>query len=133
MVFRAICLGCGIMIVAVVSWFNFGQPRPAPSDYSQPVSAADTCGATGNGCSARPTQARTFSKEEFDTHVFQKTKAQIRAEFGSPDTTNDAQDEWVYFHLPVIDTDAGIQMKTVVITFDGEPAPDDAVALVRYP
>lgn len=62
-----------------------------------------------------PSPAQKWTKTEFIQLVAGKTKAQIRAEFGSPDSVQGS--EWLYFHLPVYDKDAGAQVGTTDITF----------------
>lgn len=73
-----------------------------------------------------------WTKSEFDSEAFGKSKAQIRAEFGKPDNVDDGTDTWYYWHLPVFDEAAGIQVHNTSITFEGLGGVDDRVAKVRY-
>lgn len=76
--------------------------------------------------------ARQFTKAEFSNYAYNRTKAQIRSEFGSPDVVQDYDDSWVYMNLAVFDAAAGTRAQTVTIQFTGLPAPDDVVAAVTY-
>jgi hypothetical protein len=58
-------------------------------------------------------------------------KADIRAEFGSPDAVYDSDDSWLYSHANVYDADAGISAMAR-IQFSGLPAPYDTVVSVHF-
>ena len=79
--------------------------------------------------------ARTFTKKEFDQYAFNRTKAQIREEFGPPDGIHDDIDEWLYIpsnkSLIVMDPDAGEQV-SVSIRFLGLDGSADTVVSVHY-
>ena len=77
--------------------------------------------------------APQFTKASFQTEVYGKTKEQIRAEFGKPDNVDDGSDSWYYWHLPVYDETAGIQVNNTKIKFEGIAGPGDMVAQVSYP
>jgi hypothetical protein len=72
-----------------------------------------------------------FTKSEFEAEVLNKTKSEVRAEFGSPDNVYDNDDSWSYNNLPIYDADAGTHA-VVFIQFDGINDKTDAVAVVRY-
>lgn len=72
-----------------------------------------------------------YTKAEFETHVLNKTKAEIRSEFGPPLLVHDDLDEWFYGNLPVYDADAGIQVG-VSIRFAGLADGSDFVVGARY-
>ena len=82
-----------------------------------------------------PASTRTFTKKEFDNYAFNRTKEQIREEFGPPDGIHDDIDEWLYIstnqNLTVMDPDAGKQV-SVSIRFIGVDGPADTVASVNY-
>ena len=125
---QELLIGAAIVSVslALLGVFTLASPPPpaAPAEqtpYPHPDADADS------------PAARTFTKTEFDDYVYSRTKTQIRDEFGSPDTVDDDSDSWYYWHLPVYDRDAGIQVHTVVIRFSGIDGPTDFVASVRYP
>ena len=84
-------------------------------------------GATGHAV-----DARRFTKTEFSNYAFNRTKAQIRAEFGSPDVVQDGTDSWTYTSLAVFDADAGTRAQIVTIQFAGLSGPDDFVADVSF-
>jgi hypothetical protein len=56
-----------------------------------------------------------WTRDEFGAHVHGKTKAQIRAEFGSPDSSDG--DKWEHDHLDILDVDAGTHAHTAIIRF----------------
>lgn len=61
-------------------------------------------------------EVRQYTKEEFEKEVLGKTKAEVRAEFGSPQEVFSSA-EWYYFRPPVFDADAGTRAESVVIKF----------------
>jgi hypothetical protein len=96
----------------------------ACGDQSAPAEVADT-----------PPPARTFTPQEFRTYAYMRTKAQIRAEFGSPDFVFEPDDSWSYFagnsRLIVVDPDAGRKV-SANIQFEGIPGPQDPALQVTY-
>jgi outer membrane protein assembly factor BamE (lipoprotein component of BamABCDE complex) len=74
---------------------------------------------------SQPTQR--YTKDDFEELVLGKTKAEVRAQFGSPNHVS-GSDEWDYLHLPVYDKDAGTEVGTTTIQF-GLP---DTLALQLY-
>lgn len=97
-----------------------------PATSNQP-STAGYEGAAGNAV-----DAKRFTKAEFSNYAYNRTKSQIRAEFGSPDAVHDATDSWMYTSLPVYDADAGTRVSVVTIQFAGLSGPDDSVADVTF-
>ncbi len=91
-------------------------------------------GACDQGYTPRPDPPKPqFTKAEFSSHVYGKTKAEVRQEFGAPTAVNDKTDSWYYEDraLNVYDADAGIRT-LVWIRFSGAPSPDDTVVDVSY-
>jgi hypothetical protein len=76
--------------------------------------------------------ARHFTKAEFDREVRGKTKEQIRDEFGSPGTVHDDSDEWVYYDVPVYDASAGTKVAFSSIRFEGIDGADDRAVDVSF-
>jgi hypothetical protein len=92
-------------------------------------------GTEGRASSAVSTPAaRTFTPDQFSSYAINRTKAQIRAEFGAPDQVEEGQNEWFYdsanTNLIVRDPDAAKQVY-VAIDF-GVDRPDDQVSGVTY-
>ncbi|MBX9802938.1 MAG: hypothetical protein K2Y04_09265 [Caulobacteraceae bacterium] len=109
------------------------QP-PTTATATQPQRVEDLPGfkAGYEGAAGHAIDARRFTKTEFSNYAFNRTKAQIRAEFGSPDVVQDSTDSWMYTSLAVFDADAGTRAQVVTIQFTGLPSPDDVVADVRF-
>lgn len=105
---------------------------PATGDPEEIAAAAAAADAAASAAAeAAGSASHQFTKAEFDRHVFGKTKAEIRTEFGAPLTVHDADDEWFYPSLAVYDADAGIQV-AVTVRFVGIEGPNDTVAGVRF-
>ena len=104
--------------------------------------AAVSVGGARTGMTANPaavTATRTFTLKEFDAYARQRTKAQIREEFGSPDSVTESRDEWYYSsrseRLVVVDPNAGIQVAVNIVftgPMTGEDGARDAVLTVEY-
>jgi outer membrane protein assembly factor BamE (lipoprotein component of BamABCDE complex) len=96
------------------------QASPA-SDF-----AAETPQATGGRAACQ------FTKTDLDKEVTGKTKAQIRAEFGSPLVVHEDDDSW-YFgdRIAVCDAEAGTAVHAS-IRFGGLAGPDDPVVDIGY-
>lgn len=112
-----IFFGATIIIgVIVVSVSQMAPPSPDAYTTSEP---SDT-----------PAR-RQFTKAEFSREVLDKTKAEIRAEFGSPDRVDEGPDAWVYVTLPIFDEAAGTKMGAE-IRFAGLEDDKDFVADVHF-
>lgn len=84
------------------------------------------------GASSAEPARRRFTKTEFSNYVYGKTKAQLRAEFGSPMSVDDSTDSWTYGpNIQVYDDQAG-SSTMVKIRFIGLEGPDDEAVSVRY-
>jgi outer membrane protein assembly factor BamE (lipoprotein component of BamABCDE complex) len=99
------------------------EPESAP-DAAQP--AADAAAS-----SEAATVQRHFTKQEFDRYASNRTKDQIRAEFGTPMSVHDDLDTWVYSNLPIYDAEAGTR-EMVSIRFAGVDGPQDFVVDTSY-
>ncbi len=81
------------------------------------------------------TAPRYFTKSSFEQYVLNKTKSELRAEFGPPDSVDEAHDRWYYLPfnktLYVTDPDAGVRVGPL-IAFFGVKGPSDAVVDVRF-
>lgn len=115
-----------ILVVVVVAYGI--TPR---SDVVEPAQAAPTTADSAPLEAAPQDVQKRFTKEDFDKYAYGRTKAQIRDEFGKPDTVEDSDDSWYYWHLPVYDATAGTH-PTVILRFVGENGPNDSVVQVRY-
>jgi protein-disulfide isomerase len=81
---------------------------------------------------AAPVAVQTrYTKEQFAAHVVNLTKAQVSAEFGSPQQVHDSNDTWFYASPPVYDAQAGTQT-SAWIRFAGIDGSDDFVADVKF-
>jgi hypothetical protein len=67
----------------------------------------------------RATMPTKFSKASFSDFAFMKTKDDIRATLGKPDSVVELSNvvEWQYGSLPVYDEDAGIKVAAVGVMF----------------
>jgi hypothetical protein len=77
-----------------------------------------------------------FTVDGFDRYAYNRSKAQIRAEFGSPDSVDESDDSWFYSSvnpsLAVTDPSAGTRV-LVDIRFVGfGDAQSDTVASVSH-
>ncbi len=101
------------------------------------------CDQAGGGTTTKPDSAvvteapaRQFTTKQFDNYAFDKTKAQIRSEFGPPDTVIESTDTWYYssinHQLVISDADAGTRVD-VWVHFSGmDGADNDRVAEVKF-
>jgi len=107
---------------------------PSSGLQSEPERIEDSPGFRAGymATNGHPPEAQRFTKAEFDNHVFGRTKAEIRAEFGPPAYVQDYNDSWVYNDLAVFDAAAGTRAISVTVQFTGAPAPDDVVAQVTF-
>jgi hypothetical protein len=111
--------------------------QAAVADAEAAASAAEAAASAAGFETAAPPAVRQFTPKEFEAYASQRTKAQIRAEFGKPDGISAVYpDTWTYsiFNptLVVTDPDAGVRM-TVNVQFSGAAdAAQDAVISVRY-
>ena len=84
----------------------------------------------GTPASSEP--ARQWSKSEFDSYIANRTKAQVRDEFGPPDSVDDYDDSWTYWSIPVYDAEAGVKVHTTIIRFAGLAGSSDFAVGARY-
>jgi outer membrane protein assembly factor BamE (lipoprotein component of BamABCDE complex) len=123
----SICVG----VAAVAGIAIFGQshnsaPTQTDEEARQEVLA-------NRGMSDSNNLVRHFTKAELDSAVFGKTKAEVRQMLGKPDNVDDGADAWYYWHLPVYDETAGIQVNNTKIRFEGIAGDQDTAAEVSYP
>lgn len=97
------------------------QVSYTPDQIEAPNSAPDGSASPGR-----------WSKSEFDKYVANKTKAQVRDEFGPPDSIDDVDDSWTYWSIPVYDAEAGVKVHTTIIRFAGMEGGSDFAVGARY-
>ena len=68
---------------------------------------------------------------QFNQIARDKTRAQIRGQYGPPDEVTDYGDSWLYYNLHVYDDDL-VNHLTVRIRFAGIDGPADFVAVVEF-
>jgi hypothetical protein len=73
-----------------------------------------------------------WTKAGFDKYIQDKTKSEIRDEFGKPDAVYDDTDSWHYHDIDVQDPDAGTWVSGLTIRFAGIDGPKDFVVDARY-
>ena len=113
----------GVVVVGVAGWAYFGDGSQTP-EYTPPRASETTTAPIPTG--------RRWTTDEFTPHVYGKTKAQIRAEFGSPDNVISSVNTWYYWHLNVVDSRAEIVVHSTNIRFSNLGGDDDAVNDVDY-
>lgn len=122
----------GVLMVLGLTTCYGAQSTTTPQTEQQRVQDLPRFKAGYEVAAGHSMDAKRFTKAEFSNHVYNRTKAQIRAEFGSPDLVQEYSDSWVYTRLAVFDADAGTRAQTVTVQFTGLPSPDDVVADVRF-
>jgi hypothetical protein len=103
----------------------------AASDASAAAESAAEAASAAATAAAAASSERRFTKVEFDNYAYNRTKAQIRAQFGPPLVVHDESDTWFYSSIQVFDPEAGTQAG-VNIQFAGMPGSDDFVVSVSY-
>ena len=108
---------------------------PAYSDgNARAIGAAVEASRVADAASQPPSASlhrSRYTKAEFNNYAYGMTKAQIRAEFGSPLVVHDDGSRWYFPNLPVYDADAGIQVP-VTLGFMRIGGLEDEVATVEY-
>jgi hypothetical protein len=129
----------GIIDLIGVTFFAalFGIPFLMNSLETKPVDPGSTSDAQSTSSDAGEAEsnnapAKRWSKSEFDKYIANRTKAQVRDEFGPPNSVDDDSDSWYYWHLPIYDTDASIQVRTTIIRFVGTTGSDDFAVGAKY-
>lgn len=115
-----------VLAIAIFDQSHDSAPTQTDEEARQEVLAS-------RGMSDSNNLVGHFTKAEFDNAVFGKTKAELRQMLGKPDNVDDGADAWYYWHLPVYDENAGVQVDNTKIRFDGIAGDQDTAAEVTYP
>lgn len=120
--------GSAVAIAATVfAGYAIFHPDPSSSAALVDPPAAAAAAAAADAAAAQ----RQFTKQSFDRYVYNRTKEQIRAEFGTPMSVHDDSDTWVYSNLPIFDAEAGTR-EMVSIRFAGIEGAQDFVVETSY-
>jgi len=119
-------------VVVGLAKYSLEQTQDSSISDSQNDSTTDTAGALGQGNNAQTAPHRAWKTDDFIVHVYGKTKAQVRAEFGSPDNFDSASNTWFYWHLDITDSQAGTPVRNTAIEFAEIGGDYDTVNDVRF-
>jgi hypothetical protein len=123
------------LILGIAAWSSY---REAAANQDRYAGRSDTVlkqqGPAPSLNDSRPGDGqKSWTKTQFSRAIDGMTKAQVRAQFGSPGQVADNSDEWTYFQPPIYDDAAGTKIMWVVVKFEGldDPA-KDGVAEVSF-
>jgi hypothetical protein len=103
--------------ICVAAALALGGCDPNRNSGDDSNSSASDSATENSAASDNTVSTQRYTKEEFTRLVMGKTKAEIRAQFGSPGVVHDDDNEWGYFDLPVYDSEAGTKVGTTYIKF----------------